>query len=159
MYHGFTLEHNSYDCLQMNIEMSDEEIKAVQWNKAKDIAKSLGLRNDRRPLYSACLNYPVDPKVWRFLSLKMNTFEKRKSMNTIDQPSVKAAKLLYSITSSKESEYNSYDFSHNHEASIRFIKSEKGLLTNINSGLNELIRNLSFTDSSDSASDSNGEEL
>merc|ERR1711907_635879 len=149
MYHGFTLEHNSYDCLQINIEMSDEEIKVVEWNKAKEIAKSLGLRNDRRPSYAACLNYPIDGKVWKFFTLKMNTFEKRKSMNILDQPSVKAAKFLYSITSSKQSEYERFDFSHGHEASIRFMKLEKKLLVDINSGISELIKNLSFTGDND----------
>ena len=157
MYHGFTLEHNAYDCLQINIEMSDDEIKSVEWNKAKEIAKSLGLRNDRRPSYAACLNYPIDGKVWRFLSLKMNTFEKRKSMNMLDQPSVQAANILYSIMSSKQSEYDQFDFSHGHDASTRFIKQEKKLLAGINSGLSELIKNLSFTD--DNGMKMNGGEL
>ncbi len=150
MYHGFILQHNSYDCVQISLEMSDDEIKAVEWNKARDIAKSLGLRNDRRPSYSTCLNYPIDSKVWRFLSIKMNTYEKRKSMNTIDQPSVQAAKLLHTITSNIELEYDQFDYSHDdHEASIKFLLSEKSLLTDINFGLNALIRNLSFTNSDD----------
>ena len=136
--------------------MSDDEIQAVMWNKAKDIAKSLGLRNDRRPSYSACLKNPIESEVWRFLSLKMNTFEERKAMNLIDKPSIDAAKLLQSSTSTKLSEYYNFDLSHGHEASIRFIKLEKHLLENINSGLNELIRDLSFTDSSSSSSSSAG---
>ena len=87
----------------------------------------------------------------------MNTFEKRKSMNMLDQPSVQAANILYSIMSSKQSEYDQFDFSHGHDASTRFIKQEKKLLAGINSGLSELIKNLSFTD--DNGMKMNGGEL
>lgn len=38
-YHGFTLQRNSYDCVQFLIEMTKSEIDAVDWNDAKSIAQ------------------------------------------------------------------------------------------------------------------------
>jgi histone-lysine N-methyltransferase SETD3 len=136
-YHGFSLslEQNTHDCVEHHLELSADEIRAIDWaandGTAREIAHRLGFRS--KPSLSSCLKVPVPFTVWMFFALKTNTFREQVEANTLGRPFAKAQQLLTTDIQQRLAQYkghnnNAGDY---HAPSATFLMTEERHLQRI----------------------------
>jgi hypothetical protein len=137
-YHGFSLplEQNTHDCVEHRLELTAEEIRAIDWaandGTAREIAHRLGFRS--RPSLNACLKVPMPFTVWMFFALKTMTFREQVEANTLGRPFAKAQQLLAADIQQRLTKYKDYNNISNdfqHAPSAAFLRTEEKHLQRI----------------------------
>jgi len=133
LYHGFSIQNNSHDCVHWNLQLTKAELSAANSFESKQLLEKLRMDKGDGSL-DICLAYPVPPYLWMFLALKMDNVDSLKRKNLLGEPTAAAASLLDTILDTQIAKYASYNSSH--AASSAFIASELSLLQSTKEQLN-----------------------
>jgi hypothetical protein len=162
MYHGFTLDNNTHDCVNIEFTMSKLEAQRHASSKVKgvmELSMRLGIPSQSKPMeMTACMKWPVPDEVWLYLALKMGTYEQQQSQRTLGTMSRNAAVELSVILQQQLLTYSAPDRTE-HATSSRLLESEEQLLLYVQNHLQEALLTLEEVGVIDEDEDDEDDEL
>lgn len=85
LYHGFVLESNTHDCVNVRFPVTMEEVRLLEEQGLGKFLQHLGISAEH-PSYTACLRNPLPPQVWAFLAFKTQSHQAALQARTLGKP-------------------------------------------------------------------------
>jgi hypothetical protein len=136
MYHGFVLPSNSFDCVNMELGISEGEAGRVHWKTHRGLLQKLGMR-DAASVFRHCVKETVSEALWVFLALKLNQVDEMIKRSELGAPNKNTATLLAGLLEDKMQEYQTFFTANGMDVlsegpeeagSVKFLRSEYAAL-------------------------------